>query len=41
VPPPAAYRAGEDWSWCYLDEVAFLVDGIAARPASRRHRSWR
>jgi hypothetical protein len=21
---------GEDWSWCYVDEVAFLVDGISA-----------
>ena len=19
---------GEDWSWCYIDEVAFVVDGI-------------
>ena len=19
---------GEDWNWCFLDEVAFLVDGI-------------
>ena len=19
---------GEDWNWCYVDEVAFLVDGI-------------
>jgi uncharacterized UBP type Zn finger protein len=19
---------GEDWSWCYVDEVAFVVDGI-------------
>jgi len=19
---------GEDWSWCYVDEVAFLLDGI-------------
>ena len=19
---------GEEWSWCYVDEVAFLVDGI-------------
>ena len=30
---------GEDWNWCYVDEVAFLVDGSAARPASRRRRS--
>jgi uncharacterized UBP type Zn finger protein len=20
---------GEDWSWCYVDEVAFRLDGIA------------
>jgi uncharacterized UBP type Zn finger protein len=19
---------GEDWSWCYVDEVAFVVDGV-------------
>ncbi len=19
---------GEDWCWCYLDEVAFVVDGV-------------
>jgi len=19
---------GEDWNWCYVDEVAFLIDGI-------------
>ena len=19
---------GEDWSWCYLDQVAFVVDGV-------------
>ena len=19
---------GEDWSWCYVDELAFVVDGI-------------
>jgi uncharacterized UBP type Zn finger protein len=22
---------GEDWSWCYVDEVAFLVDGISGK----------
>jgi hypothetical protein len=21
-------ESGEDWSWCYLDEVAFLVEGL-------------
>jgi hypothetical protein len=19
---------GEDWSWCFLDEVAFVLDGL-------------
>ena len=19
---------GEDWNWCYTDEIAFLIDGI-------------
>ena len=22
---------GEDWNWCYVDEVAFLVDGIRGK----------
>ena len=22
---------GEDWNWCYVDEVAFLVDGISGK----------
>ena len=22
---------GEDWNWCYIDEVAFLVDGIRGK----------
>ena len=22
-----SYEPGEDWWWCYVDEVAFLVDG--------------
>ena len=21
-------KPGEDWSWCYVDEVAFEVDGL-------------
>jgi len=28
---------GEDWNWCYIDEVAFLVDGI--RGTTRTPRS--
>jgi hypothetical protein len=24
-------RTGEDWNWCYVDEVAFLVDGISGK----------
>ena len=23
---------GEDWSWCYVDEVAFVLDGIRGTP---------
>jgi uncharacterized UBP type Zn finger protein len=23
-----SYEPGEDWVWCYLDEVAFLLDGL-------------
>ena len=22
---------GEDWNWCYVDDVAFLVDGIRGK----------
>jgi hypothetical protein len=22
---------GEDWSWCYIDEVGFVVDGIRGK----------
>lgn len=22
---------GEDWDWCYFDEVAFVVDGIRGK----------
>ena len=22
-----SYEPGEDWYWCYIDEVAFLVEG--------------
>ena len=22
---------GEDWNWCYFDEVAFVVDGIRGK----------
>ena len=23
-----SFEPGEDWFWCYVDEVAFLVDGV-------------
>jgi uncharacterized UBP type Zn finger protein len=23
-----SYEPGEDWMWCYVDEVAFLLDGL-------------
>jgi hypothetical protein len=22
---------GEDWSWCYVDEVAFVLDGVRGK----------
>jgi hypothetical protein len=24
-----SYEPGEDWLWCYVDELAFEVDGVA------------
>jgi uncharacterized UBP type Zn finger protein len=26
-----SYEPGEDWWWCYSDEVGFLVDGVPSR----------
>jgi hypothetical protein len=26
IEPPEAVAGCEDWSWCYLDEVAFVVE---------------
>jgi uncharacterized UBP type Zn finger protein len=26
---------GEDWSWCYRDEVAFIIEPAAAVPTGR------
>jgi uncharacterized protein YbjT (DUF2867 family) len=23
-----SFEPGEDWSWCYVDDVAFVVDGL-------------
>ena len=23
-----SFEPGEDWSWCYLDEVAFVLEGL-------------
>ena len=28
-PIASSLEAGEDWSWCYLDEVAFVVESPA------------
>ena len=25
--PVQSFEPGEDWWWCYVDEVAFLVEG--------------
>jgi hypothetical protein len=27
---------GEDWSWCFVDEVGFVVEGAGAAPAKVR-----
>jgi uncharacterized UBP type Zn finger protein len=27
-PVVLSFEPGEDWSWCYVDEVAFVVDGL-------------
>ena len=27
-PSIRSLEPGEDWNWCYVDDVAFLVDGI-------------
>lgn len=31
-PIVSSLERGEDWSWCYLDEVAFIVSSDAAQP---------
>jgi hypothetical protein len=31
-PSVRSYEPGEDWSWCYVDSVAFELEG--APPAS-------
>ena len=28
-----SYEPGEDWLWCYVDEVAFEIDGMADSPS--------
>jgi uncharacterized UBP type Zn finger protein len=28
-----SYEPGEDWWWCYVDEVAFEVDGAPPAPS--------
>ena len=27
-PLVSSFEPGEDWSWCYLDEVAMVISGI-------------
>ena len=26
-----SFQPGEDWTWCYIDEVGFVVDGIRGK----------
>lgn len=28
-----SYEPGEDWFWCYVDEVGFEVDGVPPAPS--------
>lgn len=28
-----SYEPGEDWLWCYVDEVAFEIDGLDGSPS--------
>ena len=30
-----SYEPGEDWWWCYADELAFEIDGAPAAPSHR------
>jgi hypothetical protein len=30
-----SFERGEDWYWCYIDEVMFEIEGA---PAARTHR---
>jgi hypothetical protein len=32
-PAIRSYEPGEDWHWCYLDGVAFEVEGAAPAPS--------
>jgi uncharacterized UBP type Zn finger protein len=25
-------QPGEDWSWCYLDQIALVIDGVDGQP---------
>jgi uncharacterized UBP type Zn finger protein len=27
-PVVASFEPGEDWSWCYVDEVMFIIEGL-------------
>ena len=27
-PIVASFEPGEDWSWCYVDEVMFVIEGL-------------
>ena len=41
-PLASSFEPGEEWTYCYLDEVAFTVDGIAHPhhlPYGRQHAS--
>jgi hypothetical protein len=32
-PVVQSYEPGEDWLWCYVDEVAFELDALTPSPS--------
>jgi hypothetical protein len=30
-----SFEPGEEWSWCYVDEVAFKVSGVEIEASER------
>jgi hypothetical protein len=30
-----SFESGEDWLWCYVDEIAFEIESMRASPSHR------